>query len=1144
MTNYDFSENRIVLFLGKHNHFWRVMKLTSILLLLICMHVSATSISQTVSLKASKQPLSDVLGMLKKQTKFRIMYNDRFIDPMMLVTADITRQPLEEALNTLLLPHKLTYHIEGKTIIIKAIEKDSVQKQLATSTLAPVNKAIVKGKITDDKGMPLPGALIQLKGTDTKAVSDASGEYVINISTSEAVLSVSFVGFETQEIPVRGNKVIDVKMIPIEKGLDQVVVVGYGTQKRQSVTGAISQISGSELLKAPVGNLNNLIAGRVAGVVSLQTSGRPGADAAAILVRGGSAKYIVDGFERSFSEIDPNEVETISVLKDAAAASVFGLDASSVIIITTKRGKQAPSKISFSGAYGLSQNALMMEMLDGPSYAYWYNKAREMDGNSQVFTIDQVRKMEQGIDGWGNTNWYKETFGTGKNQNFNVNAAGGTDKIKYFVSLGNYNQKGNVKNFDYNRYNFRSNIDAVIVNNLDLSFDIAGRMQNQESPLFSGTNGDFNNIPQQAIRALPYVPKEIDGYPVSTRTVAPFVSPLAASTLSGYNDRISNVFQSNLSLNFRVPQVKGLSLKFLGSYDITFSTMKRFSIPFQTMVANNPTMTTDKLTYTLNYDSRGNEESLIESLSKTSNLRTNFSVRYDNKFGDHNIETLLLAETTNRQANSFSATGYGFDIYELDELAFSNDPTKNNVSGGSSQARVAGFLGRVTYNFKNKYFGEASLRYDGSYVFGGMVPGKRWSPFPAGSLGWRISEENWYNENLFVNELKLRASVGLTGTTGINPYYFLSTLDYMDAPAVVLDGLPQQGMITSTPGNANLSWEKALQYNLGFDASLWNGLLNVEFDVFYKYLYDVLVATSQIPDSWGGYKPGYENIAKIDRKGFDFTITHRNRLGEFGYGITLNATLAKRRWLSYPDAPNRPDWLKLTGKAEGAQVGFLADGLFQSEEEIDNAATLESARPMVGDIRYVDRNGDGIISYAQDRGYVGKSPYPNIIAGLGLDFDWKGLSLSVLFQSGLDRDVAMTGVYPDGTMSLTSMTRPFYGGGNAPYYLVENSWTEQNRAAEFPRLTIANTGNNGYSSTFWYRNGNYVRLKTLQIGYSLPTKWLKPRKIQQVRFFIEGQNVFTISPLTKYGLDPERPGVSNGYYPQQMVTNLGLNLVF
>lgn len=1098
--------------------------------------------AQRLNLNANRMSLENILKEITKQTSFDFLYNPALLKKHAVpVTVQGENISLEAALVDVFDNQpNLTYTIDQKTIIIRPSTKESDKEREVT-----LFQTLIQGHVTNENGDPLAGASIKVKDTEIGATTNENGFYAIEIPAPHNVLVFSYLGFSNEEVYVTGDITINVILKTQDSDLEEIVVVGYGTQKRQDVTAAISQISGEELLKAPVGNLNNLLAGRVAGVVSLQTSGRPGADGAGILVRGGAAKYIVDGFERSFSEIDPNEIETISVLKDASAASVYGLDAGAVIIITTKRGKQAPSKISFSAAYGISQNALMMEMLDGPSYAYWYNKAREMDGNSRVFTIDQVRKMEQGIDGWGNTNWYKETFSTGRSRNFNLNATGGTDKIKYFVSLGNYNQKGNVQNFDYDRYNFRSNIDAVIADNLDLSFDAAARVQNQESPLFSGTSGDFNNIPQQAIRALPFVPKEIDGLPVSTRTVAPFVSPLAASTLSGYNDRLSNIFQSNLALNYRVPQIEGLSLKLLGSYDITFSTMKRFSIPYETWVANNPTLTTDELTYTLSYDSRGNEESLIESLSKTTNLRTNFSARYENKFGLHNIAALALAEATATDANSFSATGYGFDIYDLDELSHSNDPTKTNVSGSSSQARVAGFLGRFTYNYAERYFAEASLRYDGSYVFGGMVPGKRWSPFPAGSLGWRVSEESWFKDRYrFVDELKLRGSIGLTGTTGISPYYFLSTLDYMDVPAVVLNGQPQQGMITSTPGNVNLSWEKTLQYNLGLDASLWNGLLGIEFDVFYKYIYDVLVASRQVPDSWGGYKPGYENIGKIDRKGFDFTISHRNTVGDFSYRVSLNGSLAKRRWLSYPDAPNRPDWLKLTGKPEGAQVGFLADGLFQSEEEIDNAAILESARPFVGDIRYIDRNGDGIISYAQDRGYVGKSPYPNFVGGLGLDMGWKGVSLSVLFQSGLDRDVALTGVYPDGSMSLTSMTRPFYGLGNAPYYLVENSWTEENRDAEFPRLTIANTGNNGYSSTFWYRNGNYVRLKSLQVGYSLPESWTKSKGIQNIRLYAEGQNLFTLSQLTKYGLDPERPGVSNGYYPQQRVMNVGLNLVF
>ena len=1010
-------------------------------------------------------------------------------------------------------------------------------------------QSLISGSVKDTEGEGLIGATVMIKGTQKGVITDVSGNYSIEVADGKMTLVFSYIGYNLKEEPVANRKTINVILEEDTKNIDEVVVVGYGTQKRTSVTGAISQISGKELLKAPVGNISNMLGGLVSGVVALQQSGQPGSDGASIIVRGEGAKYIVDGVERSFSEIDPNEIESVSVLKDAASASIYGLDASAVVIVTTKRGTVSPSKITFTGGYGVSDNAQMMNMLDGPGYAYWYNKAREMDGDAPVFSSTHIEKMLNGdpTDGWGNTDWYKKTFGIGSTTNYNVNATGGTQKIKYFVSLGNYNQKGNVEGFDYERINLRSNIDAAITNNLDLTFDISGRIEDRKRPGYSASPNDWNNIPQQAIRALPFVPEEMNGEPVSTRTASSYVNPLAASDLTGYSNVKTNIIQSNFALNYQVPFVKGLSLKFLTAYDISYQTSKAFSTPYYTQVASAPTSTTGDIGYVRTYDARGTNTSLVEGLSHYNRLTTNSSIKYDNQFGAHFISALALMETTKQDGNSFGAYGYGFDIVELDELNFATLADKTRVSGSSYQQRSVGLVGRLNYDYLKKYLIELQTRYDGSYVFGGMVEGKRWSPFPSGSLGWRVSEEDWFrNKFSNVNNLKIRGSVGLTGSTGIGPYYYLNTLSFLADPALILGGVSQNGLITSKPANINLTWAKALQYNVGFDATLWNGQLGVEFDAFYKYVYDILSsASATYPDSYGGYVYGYENNNKQAHKGFEVSLTHSKKLGDFSYKIGLNGTYTERTWLRYGDSPNTPDWLKLTGKEVGAQVGFISDGLFQSQEEIDNSPLIVGKAVRVGDIKYIDRNGDGKISYEQDRGYIGKSAFPKFVGGFTMNGAWKGIDVALLFQGAVGRDVALTGVYSSGVMDNTSMTKPFYHGGNSPSFLVENSWREDNTGGEFPRLALVTaSSNNAFSSSFWYRNGDYLRLKSLQIGYTIPQRWTKSVGMDNLRVYAEGQNLLTFSQLSKYNIDPEQPGVSNGYYPQQRVISMGLKLVF
>jgi TonB-linked SusC/RagA family outer membrane protein len=803
----------------------------------------------------------------------------------------------------------------------------------------------------------------------------------------------------------------------------------------------------------------------------------------------------------------------------------------------------------------------MLQMLDGPQFAYWFNKALTMDGNTPIFSEEHVRKMLAGEDGWGNTNWYEETFGVGANAQYNINASGGTENVKYFASLGYFNQTGNVKNFNYDRINLRSNIDAKIAKNLTLTFDISGRIEDRERSTYgvtpTGKEPSGNNVAQQAARALPFLPTEWNGLPVATPTGSASInSPLAsASTVAGYRTDKANILQTNLALNYELPWLKGLSARFAVSYDYKNEIAKQLTVPYEVYRASWPTLATDRIEYVKTQYPAVGDAGLTEGTTWSNTITTNTSLKYENKFNLHNITVLALMETRQTAGNAFSATGYGFDIIALDELDYASIAEKRAISGSSSQSRLAGFLGRVNYGYADKYLAEVTMRYDGTYLFAGRnISGARWVLTPAASLGWRLSEEGWFKNALpFVDNLKLRGGIGLTGSTeDLKPYFYLNTLAYVEdangkrVPIAIIGGETVSGLNTSRLANINLTWSKVLQYNIGFDATLWKGLLGIEFDIFYKYLYDIPVEVSgSTPDSWGGYVYTYANLDKKEHKGFEIHLSHAHKIGEFSYRIDLNTTYAKRRWLHHEESVNMPDYLKLTGKEDGVVEGFIALGLYQSQEEIDHSATLASGRPRVGDIKYLDRNGDGIITYEQDRGYVGKSAYPEFVGGFSFYGEWKGIDISFLFQGALGRDIALTGIYPGVGMDNSLFTKSFYHTSNTPLYLVENSWTPDNPNASFPRLTVAPPGNNNaYSSTFWYRNGDYLRLKSLQIGYNLPKKLLDYVGINALRIYIEGQNLLTFSELAKYNIDPEQPGVNNGYYPQQRVFAAGIKLTF
>lgn len=1027
---------------------------------------------------------------------------------------------------------------------------------LVSLTLLAQNISI-KGKVVDERKEPLIGVSVKVLGTIIGTVTDYNGNFELSNVPSDGKLEFSYVGMKTLVIPVNGRTVVNVTMQEAAEMLEEVVVVGYGTQKKTSVTGAVSTLSNTELIKAPVIGISNVLGARVAGVTMLQQSGQPGADAASLLVRGEGAVYIVDGVQRDINEIDPNEIESISILKDATSASVYGLNATSVIIVTTKRGKEGKFAIGYNGTYGISQNANQIEWLDGPGYAFWYNKARELDGDAPIFTAAQVEKMKKGLDGWGNTNWYKKVFGTGSTMNHNVSATGGTEKIKFFSSIGAFQQEGNVDNFDYTRYSMRANIDSKITDNITVVMDIAGRIEEHNRPSYSADPDAWHNIPQQAVLALPYFPEKIvldngKEYYISTPTNSSPVSPLASIYESGYNRPKNTTIQTNFSIKYDAPWFEGLSLKFMGAYDKFFQFNKILTIPFETMLGSLPNSSTESIVYNSFKDNSGNT-TLSESGYSSTNVVTQSSVTFDRAFDKHKINIMGLAETRNTFANNLGATGYGLDFLELDELSKITNKTGKGeekipiISGSSNQSRLIGFVGRINYDYDNKYLLEASFRRDGSYLFSGMN-GSRWINLPAVSAGWRINNEDWFTVD-WVDNLKLRGGIGKTATSAVNPFQYLNLM-VLSPNAVVLGDQRQSMLYTGTLGNPNLTWAKAITYNLGVDFVAWKGLLGVEFDVFYKYQYDILGSVSgSYPPSMGGYYFNTANVNRMDYQGFDFTISHNNHIGDFDYGIKWIGTLSKRRWLYYAgDAENTPDYLKLTGKEVGSQLGFIAEGLFQSQEDIDNSPTVVGYKVIPGYIKYKDRNGDGKITYAQDMGYVGKSAYPKFQTSLNLNGEWKGFDFDLLFQAGLGRDVALTGVYTasgsEGIMDNTSFTKPFRHGGNSPVFLVENAWSPENTNAEFPRLSIVDvSNNNGFSSTFWYRNGNYLRLKSFQIGYTLPRSIIQHLGMKRVRLYIEGSNILTFSDLTKYNIDPEQPGVNNGYYPQQRTFSFGLNFI-
>lgn len=1041
----------------------------------------------------------------------------------------------------------------------------------------------LRGKVTDVDGKPLAGVTVLVKGTTNGAMTGLDGSYSLRANKGD-VIEFSCLGLATEERTFDGKSAINVVLREDALYLEDVVVVGYGTAKKETLTAAVSAIKGEELLKAPATNVSQVLAGKLPGISSVQESGEPGLDQASLRIRGSiyGVAYVVDGFPvGNINDIDPADIESVSVLKDGASAAVYGLQAAGgVIIVTTKKGDKGDTRITYNGSVGASMNANFPQFMNGPQFAYYYNVAQMMDqlANGEIgsvaeyvpyFTQKNIAAMQAGTDGWDNVDYIGKVFGTGLTQKHNVTVQGGNEKSRFFTSFGLMDQKGNIDRFNYRRYNVRSNIEGKISSSLDYKVGMSAVLGNRSTPAFlsGGSDSGYSevgwfSIARQAVQMHPYLPEQYNGYYTGAvqDNQSFLVSPLAAIYESGYKKTKSVDAAVNAALTWNVPFVPGLSLKLSGSYDFSVSYNKNLSTPYTMMQRvrtdegwvwqvrkDNPHIGTDLNPAPRPEDTNNLGEGAVFSYQIIGQAGAN----YVNTFGKNHIDLMALAEYRDYNGNGLSAYVEALPFTSLPELSNGIVRTALPASGWSSASRSVGFVFRARYDYAERYLAELTGRYDGSYKFAGMTS-TRWGFFPSVSLGWRLSEEPFMKDIDWLEDLKLRASVGLLGNDSVSEYAFLST--YLQGGNVAYGQLGASPAVVSsyyTDGvpNTELTWEKTQSWNVGVDFSLWGGLLGMEIDGFYNYTYDML--TYQItgfPSSMGGYYPTWVNGNAIDAKGIDVLVRHRNHLSLLGdplyYEVTGSMTYSKTRWLKYNDDPNIVDYRKVSGTTYGSILCWQADGLFRTEEEIDQASWY-GTRPSLGDIKYIDLNGDGKID-EDDKGYFGRSNRPELTFGLNLNLSWKGIDFNAQFTGGALFDVSMTGTYYNYNDDNTIWTQTFKEGGNSPLFLVENAYSEFNPDGTFPRLTLSKVnhgGDNGLSSTFWIRDGKYVRLKTAQLGYTFPKKWTSHLGIQAFRVFVEGQNLFTIDGLPE-GIDPESPGVNNGYYPQQRLMMGGITLTF
>ncbi len=1033
----------------------------------------------------------------------------------------------------------------------------------------------VTGTILSSDGIPLAGVSVVIKGSTQGTSTDGAGYFTLPINGGKAILVISMTGYAPLTVTANAGMQLNLTLEKNLKDLDEVVVVGYGRQKRGNVVGSVAQISGEQLKQAPAMNVTNMLAGRIPGLTTVQQSGRPGADDASLMIRGvGSYAsspaplIMIDNVQRpSFSHLDPSEIESITVLKDAVSTAVYGLQAANgIILITTKRGKTGKPVVSYDGAVTMNENTRFPKFLNGPDYMEWYNKGTAMDNDYNehtgasivpyVYSQKQIDDLRNGTNTnplLGNTDWLGQLVGRESfSQQHAITVRGGTDKVKYFTSVGMLDQDGVVKNTGFKRYNVRTNIDAELNEVFSVALDLGLRQQLTNTPGIAPDNTAYLNPFYQGVRMLPNMPMYApNGLPVGYNSNAGWVNPIASVEQSGYQRGQTNVFQGNITFKIKVPWVKGLEMKLLTAYDKTSTENKSWITPYTLMGRARDQVSGDFIP--VNTLPGITRNTLRQSYLQNNRKTFQPSITYVNTFGDHSVSVLALYEWSQQKNSRFSTGASNFaltDLHEIDYGSKANEYLIAPTGGSGIGDSRAGYVGRLNYSYKDRYLFEIATRFDAHVNF---TKDNRWKAFPGAGLGWVVSKESFFDKLAStVNYLKLKTSIGRLGNGGVvGDFPYLQTYLLTTSPSVVMGGQPVAALYTSQIPNTDLRWETSTVTNVGFESVLWNGLLAVDFEWFYKLTTDIIDYPGALfPQTLGGYFPSVINNGIVGNKGFDLQIRHRNNIGKLRYGVTANMNWAKNKILRRNETAGLPEWQRTVGRSIGQKMGFVVDGMYQTWEEAANGASPSGGFIAPGFFKYRDLNGDGRLTRTDDMTFVGRSNIPEMMYGVNIDLQYGGFDFSALFQGAALVNVNLAGTYEgsSGTSGVddnTPFTKTFYGYGNSPYFLVENSWTPENPNAKYPRLTSYKStlsAHNAHSNSGWIRDGSYLRLKSAQLGYTIPGHLLKRIKVQQVRFYVSGFNLITWDSL-KY-LDPEMPNVNNGFYPQQRMYSGGVNITF
>ena len=995
--------------------------------------------------------------------------------------------------------------------------------ELQSSSTSNQEETRVNGVVTSSNGEPLVGVTVVIKGTSMGSITDLDGKYTIDKVANNAVLQLSFMGFEDQNVSVAGKTVINVMMKESSLALEEIVIVGYGTQKKVNLTGSVATVSASKIKDLPITSVSASLQGLVPGMTVVQSSGQPGANNGTIRIRGvgtlnnSNPLILIDGVEGDMNSLDPSEIESFSVLKDAASASIYGSKAANgVILITTKRGKKGELTVSYSANVGWQQANSLPEYLGSADYASLYNTALSYNGKKPRFTEAEIQKFRDGSDPYKypDTDWLGLLYtGSGFQQTHNINVSGGTDKATYMTSIGYQDQLGIINHSGNKKFNIRTNIDYKLSERLKATINLSyvnSKAQAPTNPYVGGQGQIFNNT----YRIAPWIPyKNEDG----TYGTGIDGNPIAWMDLGATTDWTHHTSSNIASLSYDV--IDGLVIKAQGSYRANLDLQKEFRKDIQ---------------YNPNKYQGPNQ--MHVNNSETTMLTSDITINYNKKIKDHSIGVLAGFHTEEWMFEETRASRLNFPNNNMTDINAGATDGQTN-SGYSRDNAMLSWFGRINYNYAGKYLLEANVRADASSRF---AEGNRWGVFPSFSGAWRISEEDFMSgARDIITNMKIRGSWGLLGNQYITNN---NAQDYY--PAIPTIGLGNNyafgdkvypGAFQSASKLETVSWEETRNYGFGIDLNIKQSI-TLSLD-YYDRLTSGILMKVEAPATFG--RGGYiDNIGKVQNKGFEAIANWTETYNDFTVSVGGNFAYNQNTILNLGKDERIIDALtiKQVNSPLNSLYGYVTDGFFQSQEEIDAHPkyTMSSSKVLPGDLKYVDVNKDGVIN-SDDRQVLGSSD-PKYTYGINLSAEWKGISVSANFQ----------GVAGVSGYLYEAAVGAFEGDSGRPSSIWLDSWSPQNTDAKYPRVTEGGKGislPNTVHSSFWEQDASYLRLKNLQVGYSFPKRITNALLLKNLRIYYSGTNLFTSTEFLQ-GWDPEAPMGRGSYYPQVSVHSFGLNITF